>query len=168
MKERLFLSSALLLTILAEALLRLPATPSCCSLLLLSLSWVLVPPMIGLKDRWFLLSFLIGFAWDLLFAPIFGPGMIAWSMAAGIIWFSISVLSGRGLGIWMFLASLASLVFSASQDLSFLLIGLPLPYSLRDSLLAAALNGLFGFSVGVIATSDFRARHRRRRTSRLR
>jgi len=135
---------------------------------LLLLPWVLVPPLRKMDQRFFYLSFLIGLGWDLCFEPIIGPGIIAWSMTTGIIWWLLSKLSGRSLGIWAGLGCAATILMWLVRALSLRILGVPSGTNGMEILSSALATGILCWCVGILFKMDIPARYHRMRKRKLR
>jgi len=168
MKRYPFFVVALALTFVLQTLLGIVSRGSGFLDPLVLLPWVLVPPLKKMDPRFFYLSFLIGLGWDLCFEPIIGPGIIAWSMTAGIIWWLLSKLSGRDLWIWAVLASASTILVWLVRALSLRILGLPSGTSSMEILSSALATGIFCWFVGILFKMDIPSRYHRIRKRKLR
>jgi len=135
---------------------------------LLLLPWILVPPLLKANRRYFYLSFAIGLGWDLCFEVIIGPGMIAWSLSAALIWWLLSKLGSRALWVWSGLGAASSALFWFTRALSLYLVGLPSGMTLPGMLFSALSTGGVTFLVGFVFKMDIPERWRRHRMRKLR
>ncbi len=168
MKKLFLLSLVLAFTFVGQLLLGLVRSDGIFLEPLLVLPWILVPPLLKMDRKFYYLSFLVGLIWDLCFEPIIGPGIIAWSMTATLIWWSLSKLSGRGLGVWAGLGSASAMLVWVFRALSLRIVGLQAGTPGTEIVVSALMTGVFCLFIGFLYKMDIPSRIHRMRIRRLR
>ena len=159
---------AVLLTYMVQWMLGIPAAPSWLQWVLLPMVWIVAPPMRHRFDRIFFVGLALGLGWDLLFEPIVGPGMIAWSATALVVAWIIRKVGDHSARSWSILGAVGTVLVSGVAYLALLPLGAASLPRLADLAVGAILTGLWCGLVAFVLAMNLPARVRRYRRSRLR
>ena len=157
-----------LLTLLVQRALGLPAVHPWASEILLPVVWVVAPAMLHHGRQRVFLGLAVGLAWDLMLEEVVGPGGVSWSAAAWAVGSVSAVVADRSPRAWIAMGALGAIIIVGMRQLTFLPLGLESGFTwwhlLRTTLLTAGWCGL----VGWILALDLPARWRRHRARVLR
>lgn len=168
MKAGLRIFALVIVTLATQRLLGHPQTWPLATALLLPMPWIIGPPLQELDRRWYWLSFGIGFGWDLLFEPVIGVGIIAWSAPALITWVGSFVVAERRTRAWFVFGAGGTVVFWLIRFVCYIPLDLPGTPTWSWIGASALLTGVWCASVHGVLALDLPTRWRRRRARRLR
>ncbi len=168
MKAGLKIFALVTVTLAAQRLLGHPQAWPVAAALLFPMPWIVGPPLQELDHRWYWLSFGIGFGWDLLFEPVIGPGVIAWSAAALMTWFGCSVVAERRGRAWFAFGVGGTLVFWLIRSVCYLPLDLPGTPTWSWVGISVILTGVWCALVHGVIALKLPERWQQHRTRRLR
>lgn len=155
-------------TLAVQRLLGLPGSGWLAAAVLVPMPWVVGPPLMDLGRRWYALAFVIGLSWDLLFEPVVGPGVIAWSAAALAAWLGASLMVNRTIGGWFTFGLLGAAVFWSVRALALWPLGQPTAPVWRWIIASVIGTAVWCALVRGVIALDLPSRWRQYRARRLR
>jgi hypothetical protein len=155
-------------TLIVQVAFGWPGAPAWLSMVLLPMAFIVAPPMLLAESRWPHFALLLGLLWDLLLEPVVGPGAIAWSAAAVVLFILVPLVADRSPRAWLAFGALGTVVLVSVRNLALIPLGLATDLTIRSLLLSALLTSVWCGLVGWIIAMDLPARWRSHRARKLR
>lgn len=153
MKMRLIL--LVILTLMAQRLLGAPGLPAWVSEINLASVWIVALSLLSDRRRWPYEAVVLGILWDILLEqPVVGPGGIAWSAAALVVFALAGVVADRSPKAWTGFGALVALAVMLVHYLCLLPFGIEPSLTAPQLLRTALLSGLWCGIVAVILAID--------------
>ena len=168
LEGRAKIAALAVVTLILQSILGLPGMPAWFGNLLLPMIWI-VAAALGRKEwHWPYEALLLGLAWDLLLAPVVGPGGIAWTAACLSLYGLASVVADRSPLAWAAFGAVGAVVLLFVQHLALTPLGLATFFSISQLVWSAVLTGLWCGLVGTVVALDLGKRWRAYRVRKLR
>ena len=135
---------------------------------LLPMVFIVGPPLLLAEQRWPYGALFLGLAWDLMLEPVVGPGAIAWSAAAIVLWVVIPLVADRSPRAWFVFGGLGALLVILVRFLALMPLGLSSGLTARSLLSCVCLTAIWCGLVGWTIALDIPARWRAYRARKLR
>jgi len=162
------LAALFILTLAVQRLLGGISSHPYAAAVLLPMPWIIAPPLRRFDLNWYWLSFPLGLGWDILFEPVIGPGAVAWSVPALVIWAGASIVAKRKAPMWFVSGAVGTILFWSVRALCMIPLDLPAMPTWRWLAISALVTGLWCVVVQTILTQDLPGKWRSYRSRRLR